>query len=46
MLFIKKKEVISSPYDDITLKEVIALYENFGDRVIIHNGHIVGFSKE
>ena len=33
-------------YDYLTLEEVVSLYKNFGDRVIIHNGHVVGFEKD
>ena len=36
----------NTEYDNFTLKEVVSLYENFGDRVVIHNGHVVGFEKE
>ena len=33
-------------YDNLTWEEVVSLYKNFGDRIIIHNGHVVGFEKE
>ena len=33
-------------YDKLTLEEIIGLYEKFRDRVVIHNGHVVGFEKE
>ena len=36
----------NTEYDNLTLKEVESLYKNFGDRVIIHNGHVVGFVKD
>ena len=33
-------------YDKLTLEEIIGLYRKFRDRVVIHNGHVVGFEKE
>ena len=36
----------NTEYDNLTLEEVVSLYKNFGDRVIIHNGHVVGFEKD
>ena len=39
MIYIKE-------YDELTLHEIINLYENFGNRVIIHNGHVIGFEKD
>ena len=38
--------VYNKEYDALTLNEIINLYENFGDRIILHNGHVVGFEKE
>ena len=36
----------NTKYDNLTLEEVIALYKNFGDIAIIHNGHVIGFEKD
>ena len=36
----------NTEYDNLTWKEVVSLYEDFGARVIIHNGHVVGFVKD
>ena len=33
-------------YDKLTLEEIIGSYKKFSDRVVIHNGHVVGFEKE
>ena len=38
--------IYNKEYDALTLNEIIDLYEIFGDRVIIHNGHVVGFEKD
>ena len=36
----------NTKYDNLTLEEVIALYKNFEDIAIIHNGHFIGFEKD
>ena len=36
----------NTEYDNLTLEEVVSLYKYFGDRVIIYNGHVVGFEKD
>lgn len=33
-------------YDYLTIEEIIEKYKNNHDSVIIHNGHIVGFTHE
>ena len=36
----------NTEYDNLTLKEVESLYQNFGDIAIIYNGHVIGFEKD
>ena len=38
--------ICNKEYDALTLNEIINLYENFGDVVIIHNGHVIKFEKD
>lgn len=33
-------------YDDLTIQEIVQLFQNYGDMVLLHNGHVVGFTKE
>lgn len=33
-------------YDYLTIGEILSLFETYGDRPIIHNGHIVGFTND
>ena len=48
MLWIKNDEVDVNvtEYDHLTIDEVQKLHEKFGDCPVIHNGHVVGFTKE
>lgn len=48
MLWIKNEETekMVSEYDHITVEDIVKLHEKFGDCPVIHNGHIVGFTKE
>ena len=32
-------------YDEYTLEEIKFLYNNYGDRVVLQDGHVVGFQK-
>lgn len=36
----------SKNYDYLTIEEITGKYENYHDSVIIHNGHVVGFTHE
>ena len=38
--------IYNKEYDALTLSEIINLYENFADRVILHNGHVIKFEKD
>lgn len=33
-------------YSNLTLEEIIDSYERYGDRVLLHNGQVVGFEKD
>ena len=48
MLWIKneKNDTYVTVYDFLTIDEVQKLHEKFGDCTVIHNGHVVGFTKE
>ena len=32
-------------YDEFSLDEIIFLYEKYGERVILQDGHVIGFQK-
>ena len=36
----------NTEYDNLTWKEVVSLYENCKDRVVLHNGHVIKFEKD
>lgn len=38
--------IYNKEYDELTLSEIIKLYENFRDRAILHNGHVIKFEKD
>ena len=48
MLWIKNDElnIRVTEYDHLTIDDVQKLYEKFSDCPVIHNGHVVGFTKE
>ena len=47
MINVKKSENKKyKNYDNLTIEEIISKYESLHDAVIIHNGHVVGFSQE
>ena len=33
-------------YDHLSLGEIMEMFRIFNDRPVIHNGHVVGFTKE
>lgn len=33
-------------FDELTIEDIIELFCDFSDRVVIHNGHVVGFEKD
>lgn len=48
MLWIKNDVVDTNvtEYDHLTIDEVQKLHAKFGDCPVIHNSHVVGFTKE
>lgn len=38
--------MIYTRYDDLTIEEIVRLFQNYGDMVLLHNGHVVGFTRE
>lgn len=54
MLWIKNKKKdndnennkVVNLYDHLSLGEIIEMFRVFNDHPVIHNGHIVGFTKE
>ena len=38
--------IYNKEYDALTLSEIIQLYENCKDRVVLHNGHVIKFEKD
>ena len=38
--------IYNKEYDELTLNEIIQLYENCKDRVVLHNGHVIKFEKD
>ena len=38
--------IYNKEYDELTLNEIIKLYENCKDRVVLHNGHVIKFEKD
>jgi hypothetical protein len=35
----------NKPYNEFTIEEIEYLFNTFSDRVVIHNGRIVGFER-
>lgn len=33
-------------YDYLTIGEILSLFKIYGDRPVIHNGHVIGFTKD
>ena len=38
--------IYNKEYDELTLNEIIKLYENCKDRVVLHTGHVIKFEKD
>ena len=38
--------IYNKEYDELILNEIINWYENFTDRLILHNGHVIKFEKD